>query len=426
MSRRSPTTMQPVTDRPWSERGGSPPERERIATCLIVLNEQRRLPAALESVAFCDEIVVVDGGSTDGTVQIARAAGAKVIESSWPGYAAQRNVALDAASGDWVLELDADERVSPQLRTSIEELLATAPPEIDMAMLPWRHRFLGGLLGPSAKYPALRSRLFRLDRYRHDESRAVHEGIEPLSTPVILHGDLEHELADSLREALVDRWRYARLEATHCKAPSSAGGYVIGILLRPVAKVFYRLLADAGWRDGWRGLLNIGLEAGSDALVWTLVLVRAARGRASHGGSAGNPPTYDATRYASAHFGRIRGGPPKIVVLAARGQAAREAGEWLTKLRAQGIDVALVSDDAGPSASVPVQPVAKLRPLAVIHAVDIEMQMRTVDAVLPVGRRARWLWRVLPPPLRPTIPGLVAGLDPERAAQLARAAVGQG
>jgi hypothetical protein len=390
-----------------------------------VQNEQQRLPAALQSVAFCDEIVVIDGGSTDRTLEIARGAGARVIENPWPGFAAQRNVALDAASGDWVLELDADERVSPQLRVSIEGLLAMPPPDVDMAMLPLRHRFLGGLLGPSAKYPTLRSRLFRRGRYRHDESRAVHEGIEPLRRPVVLDGDLEHELADTQREALLDRWHYARLEATHFKPPSAPHGYLVGIFLRPLAKAFYRVLVDAGWRDGWRGLVNISLDVGSDALVWLLVLLHAARKALP----AEDTPTdasecHRSASSATAHFGRIRMGPPKVVVVAARGRAAQEAASWLAQLQAHGVDVALVSDETSPSLASPIQRVAKLRPLAVMHALDIEMQMRTLDAVLPMGRRARLLWRLLPWTLRPVIPGLVAGLDAERAAELARVAVG--
>jgi hypothetical protein len=402
-----------------------PPARERIAACLIVQNEQQRLAAALASVAFCDEIVVVDGGSTDRTLELARAAGAKVIENRWPGFAAQRNVALDAASGEWVLELDADERVSPRLRESIEALLTTPPPGVGMAMLPLRHRFLGELLGPSAKYPTLRSRLFRRERYRHDESRAVHEGIEPLERPVILEGDLEHELADTLREALVDTWRYAQLEASHCSPPSAPVGYLFGILLRPFAKLIYRVLVDAGWRDGWRGLLNISLDVGSDVLVWLLVLLHPGKRRTSAGSLTDGPAGEQVLSSTTAHFGRIRMGPPKVVVVAARGRAARESLDWLEQLHAHGVDVALVSNDPSLSGSTPIRRVATLRPLAVMHALDIEMQMRTLDAVLPVGRRAQLLWRMLPWTLRPTIPGLVAGLDAERAAELARIAVGE-
>ena len=415
---------------------------------MIVQNEQRRLPAALASVAFCDEIVIVDGGSTDRTIELARVAGAKVIENRWPGFAAQRNVALDAAGGDWVLELDADERVSPRLRTSIEGLLEAAP-DVGMAMLPLRHRFLGGMLGPSAKYPTLRSRLFRRGRYRHDESRAVHEGIEPLERPLILEGDLEHELADTLREALLDTWHYARLEATHCQPPSTPRGYIFGILLRPLAKTFYRVLVDAGWRDGWRGALNIALDVGSDALVWMLLLASALTGRASSGGSADDDPaernsaenstaersparsTADSptercpAQSLTAHFGRIRMGPPKIVMVAARGQPAHEAAEWLAQLHEYGVDVVLVSDEMSSSLAAPIQRVAALRPLTVMHALDIEMQIRTLDAVLPVGRRAQLIWHLLPWTLRPAIPGLTASLDSEHAAKLARSFVGE-
>ncbi len=399
---------------------------ESVAACLIVQNEQQRLPAALASVAFCDEVVVVDGGSTDRTLEIARAAGAKVIESPWPGFAAQRNVALDAAEADWVLEIDADERVSPRLRASIEELLAAPPADVDMAMLPLRHRFLGGLLGPSAKYPMLRSRLFRRGSHRHDESRAVHEGIEPVERPAILEGDMEHELADNLREALLDKWHYARLEATHFQPPATARSYLFGILLRPPAKVSYRVLVDGGWRDGWRGLLNIVLDVGSDALVWMLVLTRVANGRTTTGDSTAEADASGPlTRGATAHFGRIRMGPPKVVVLAAHGRDAQAAADWLSQLHAHGLDVVLISDETSPSMPVPVQRVVKLRPLAVMHALDIEMQVRTLDVVLPMGRRARLLWRVLPWTLRPSIAGLTAGLDAERAAELARIGVGE-
>jgi glycosyltransferase involved in cell wall biosynthesis len=240
---------------------------ERISACLIAQDEQARIAAALASVAFCDETIVVDGGSSDNTVEIARAAGAWVIENPWPGFAAQRNVALDAASGDWVIEIDADERVTPELRASIQALLERPPAGAGMAVCALRHRFLGGLLGPSAKYPAYRARIFRREAYRHDESRAVHEGVEPHERPVVLDGDFEHELADTLHEAFADTWRYARLESQHVSPPRTLRTRLIGIVLRPAAKLVYRTLVDGGWRDGWRGMLKIALGAGYDGPV---------------------------------------------------------------------------------------------------------------------------------------------------------------
>ena len=381
-----------------------PEKRERLTACLIVQNEQERLPAALASVAFCDEIIVVDGGSSDATAQIAAAAGARVIENPWPGFAAQRNLAIDAAATDWILEVDADERISERLRQSILELLSDPPEGAAMAVFALRNHFLGGPLGPSAKYPSYRSRLFRRSVYRHDEGRAVHEGIELRERPVILEGDLEHELAATPREALVDLWRYARLESVHVPRPSSPAAYLKGVLVRPLAKFAYRTVIDGGWRDGWRGLAKIWLDVTSDALVWVRVALGA--GRAMGGESPAG----------AEHFGPRRVGPLKIVALASGAAGAREAEEWLERLRARGADVALIAEQAPANDSIPHQSLRRVRPLSAIHALEHEMHVRPIDAVVPLGGRARRVLRLLPASHRPEIAGLSpsgepAGLD---------------
>ena len=372
---------------------------------MIVQNERERLPAALASVAFCEETVVVNGGSTDGTAELARAAGARVIESPWRGFAAQRNVALDAARGEWILEVNADERVSPALRASIEALLAAPPEGVAIAVCALRNRFLGGALGPSAKYPAYRSRLFRRGAYRHDESLAVHEGLEPRELPAVLAGDLEHELAATWGEALRDTWRYARLQSRHVARPRAARAYVRGIVLRPAAKLGYRTLVDGGWRDGWRGLAKIALDAGSDALVWTLVLLRREPASPPVGGEG------EGEGRAGQHFGRRRAGPPRVIAVACGERAAAQAAHWLAALAERGVDVALVAEE-------------RSGPLTVIRALEVERQLRVPDAVVPCGRRARLTQRLVPRVLRPEIPGLHAELDPARACELIAAAVG--
>jgi glycosyltransferase involved in cell wall biosynthesis len=381
--------------------------RERIAACLIVQNEQQHLPAALASVAFCDEIVVVDGGSTDRTVEIARAAGATVIENPWPGFAIQRNLALDATACEWVIEVDADERVSPRLRESIQEMLATPPPGVALAVCPLRHRFLGRLLGPSAKYPAYRSRTFRPGVYRHDERRTVHEGVEPRERSAILEGDLEHELAGSLREALRDMWSYARLESLHV-APPTAASYLKGIVLRPLAKAAYRTIVDRGWRDGWRGLLKISLDVGSDVLVWVLVLARRNHAEVVQTSSA-----------RPLHFGRRSVGPPKVLAFAAAGRPAQAAARWLAELQARGADVVLVSRAGASESEVPLRAVARFRPLEVMRAIDLEAQVREIDAVVAFGRGAQLIRRLLPGTLRPEIAGLTPDTGAERVIELA-------
>jgi glycosyltransferase involved in cell wall biosynthesis len=380
--------------------------RGRVTACLIVQNEQDRLPAALDSVAFCDEIVVVDGGSTDRTIEIARTAGARVIENPWPGYARQRNVAIDAATGEWILEVDADERVSPTLRGSIEELLTRQPDGPAIAVCALRNRFLGGLLGPSAKYPAYRSRLFRRGSYRHDQSRSVHEGLDRAERPVILDGDLEHELAGTMREALADMWSYTRLDSGHVPRPVTPGAYLVGIVLRPLSKVIYRTVIDRGWQDGWRGLLKIWLDAASDALVWMRVLI---------GTRAGTPTTStdSITTAHHNHFGRRGTSLPKVVALAARGEPTRKATGWLEKLYAEGVDVTLISEQPIAGTALPTQTVRRLRPVAVMRVLDLEMQIQAIQAVVPFGRRARLISHLLPRSLRPSVSGLEPESDPE-------------
>ncbi len=387
--------------------GGSSPRRALISACMIVQDEQERLPAALDSLGFCDEIVLVDGGSTDRTVEIAEAAGAKVIENPWQGYAAQRNVALDHATGEWVLELDADERVSPQLRASIERLLQTADPGAKIAVCALRNRFLGGLLGPSAKYPAYRSRLFRRGAYRHDESRQVHEGIEPRERPAVLDGDLEHELARTPREALGDAWRYARLESRHISRPARARAYLVGIVLRPAAKIAYRTIVDGGWRDGWRGFAKIALDAASDTLVWTLVLL----GRGGEESPAMADRSTTAAAAGEGHFGRRPAGPPKVVAIAARGRPAATARTWLAPLSAAGFDAMLLTDEQPSGGTMSTRTVTRLGPLRTARALDTEMGLRTIGLVVAFGARAKLLHRLLPHTLRPAIAGVDSTLD---------------
>lgn len=396
--------------------------RESITACLIVQDEQEHLPAALASVAFCDEIVVVNGGSRDGTVEIARAAGAKVIENPWPGYAAQRNVAIDAASSAWVIEVDADERVCPLLRASIEGLLQDPPQGVAMALCPLRHRFLGRLLGPSAKYPSYRSRVFRPEVYRHDERREVHEGVEPRERPVVLEGHLEHELALGVGEALRDMFGYARLESRHV-TPPAARGYVMGILVRPFAKVVYRTVVNGGWRDGWRGMFKIALDVTSDALVWVNVLLRrdAAAGPAPEAAPLQGEETWLHSNGAQReHFGRRSVGPAKILALAAGARAAQSARDWLSALQARGLDVVLVTDAAAVDGDIPLRALTHFRPLAVMRAIDLETQVRELDAVVPFGRRARLVWRLLPPSLRPTVPELRPQADLAHSVEVAQ------
>jgi glycosyltransferase involved in cell wall biosynthesis len=376
-----------------------------LSACIIARDEEHNLPDCLASVRFCDEIVVVDSGSSDATVQIAQAAGAHVVEQPWLGFAAQRNVALDHASGQWVLEIDADERVSPQLRSEIELFLAEPPDGVDLAGLPLRESFLGHALGPSAKHPKYRHRLLRRGSYRHDEARTVHEGFIPEGVVHPFAGDLVHLLATSWSEAVGDAWRYARLEAGQLQGGRSPAAWVRGAVVRPAAKLAYRLAIDGGWRDGWPGLAKISLDCATDTAVWTRHLLGRRGSERGRSGVAG-----------TVHYGsrRLRQGSLRVVGVAADPAAAAVAAGWLERARAGGADVALIGPSCAPMGGhVRVRALRRAGPLALIRALDAEDQLRPIDVVVPFGARARLLIRWVPSGLRGQLSAITQETSPE-------------
>lgn len=162
----------------------------KLSVILITKNEADNLQACLDSVRFADEWIIVDSGSTDGTVSIARAAGASVIETAdWPGFGPQKNRALDAAQGEWVLSLDADERIPDALRDEI--LAAISAPAHDAYAMPRLSSFCGYFIRHSGWYPDYVVRLFRRNAGRFSDDQ-VHERVivregstGRLSTPML-------------------------------------------------------------------------------------------------------------------------------------------------------------------------------------------------------------------------------------------------
>jgi Glycosyl transferase family 2 len=369
-----------------------------ISACVIAQDEEERLPACLAGLGFCDEVVVVDSGSRDRTRELAAAAGAKVVENPWPGFSAQRNVALDHAGGDWVLEIDADERVSPELAAELRAFLASPPGEgVRMGALPMRDVFLGKALGPSIRYPRYRHRLFRRGAFRHDEGRSVHEGLWPNGPVHAFQGELRHLLASSWGEAIADARAYARLEAAQRRRPGAAEA-VTGVLVRPLAKLAYRALLYGGWRDGGRGLAKIALECAADSLA-TVHRLRGGVGEGV-GGFGQEPP---------------RLGPVRIVGVALGRRGASRLAGWLEEAARSGADVALVGAPPPEGARLPHRPLDRLGPGRLVRALDAEDQLRPVDALLLAGRRERLALRLAPGALRGAAPPLSLTNPPERA-----------
>lgn len=150
----------------------------KLSVILITKNEALNIDACLASVSFANEWIVVDSGSTDSTVAIAQHQGAKVTTTSdWPGFGRQKNRALDLATGDWVLSIDADERVTPELATEIQQVMATASAATDLVDMPRRTSFCGQWIEHCGWSPDRVVRLFRRGSARFNEN-LVHESVQ--------------------------------------------------------------------------------------------------------------------------------------------------------------------------------------------------------------------------------------------------------
>jgi len=243
-----------VAERPvGAEAGeGSSARRQALSVAIVTRNEVSRVRDCLESAAWADEIVVVDCGSSDGTQAICRARGAVVIERPWGGYAAQKNLALGEARHPWVLSLDADERVTGELKAQILEVLAADGP-CDGYRVPRRNIFFGKWLRHGDLWPDYQVRLFRKGRGRFND-KAVHESVEVEGRVGELTAPLDHRSYDRLEEFFSRQVRYAGLaaeeRAAQCEAPR-----LRDLILRPMGRFLKGYLLRGGWRDGAEGFI---------------------------------------------------------------------------------------------------------------------------------------------------------------------------
>lgn len=225
----------------------------RVSVAIITLNEERNLPDCLAGVKWADEIVVIDSGSTDRTLEIAREAGAKTEVHPWEGINAQRTYALGRCTGEWVLSLDADERIPPPLAESIRSSIASAGAE-SAGYRVNRHAFyLGRWISHGGWYPDWKLRLFRRTRGRYI-GEDPHDEIAVDGAVADLSGELHHytygSFSDQLRqidrfsEAVVARWIR---EGRRFSLPR--------MLLHPPAKFLECYLWKRGWCDGLPGFI---------------------------------------------------------------------------------------------------------------------------------------------------------------------------
>lgn len=220
----------------------------KISVMIAAKNEADRIADCLLSVGFADEVIVVDDNSNDATSAIAEQHGAKVFHRKLDGFATQKNYGIDHASNNWVLILDADERVTPELATEITNL---KPATTTRAFsVPFRN-FLGDKwLRWGGMYPDRHTRLID-KRYAHYGTREVHEMLEVDGDTGELKGDIIHLTYANYREYLDKVVKYARLEADYTEHRPR---------YRHAFKVFLgRFITQQGFRDGFAGLMSAGL-----------------------------------------------------------------------------------------------------------------------------------------------------------------------
>jgi len=224
-----------------------------VSAVLITYNEERHIRAALDSVAWADEVVVVDAGSTDRTAEICRACGVRLLLQKWPGYTEQKRYATAQAAHDWVFSLDADERVSPELAAAIAAWRAAGDPAYAGYRMPRKAFFLGRWIRHTSWYPDYQLRLF--DRRRGGwQGGAVSESVR-VSGPVgPMRGELYHYSFNDLSDWLARADRYATLSAVDYRAQ----GRVVppwALLAHPAAAFLKSYVAKRGFRDGVPGLI---------------------------------------------------------------------------------------------------------------------------------------------------------------------------
>jgi glycosyltransferase involved in cell wall biosynthesis len=223
-----------------------------LSVVIITRNEAQAIRDCLESVRFADQIVVLDSGSTDGTPGICRECGAAVhAGGDWPGFGPQKNRAIALATGDWVLSLDADERVTPELRAEIQGVLAA--PRADAYRMPRRSRYLTRYMRHSGWYPDHVTRLFRRGRARFSDD-LVHERLIVEGSVGTLANPLLHEAFTSAEEVLdkVNRYSSAGAEMAHRRGRRAS---LAGAVLRGAWSFFRTYFLKAGFLDGREGFM---------------------------------------------------------------------------------------------------------------------------------------------------------------------------
>jgi glycosyltransferase involved in cell wall biosynthesis len=233
-----------------------------VSIVILARNETDRLPTTLETVGWADEVLVADTGSTDGTQELARRAGARVEEIPWEGYVASRNRALSLAQNDWIFFVDADERVPDALRDEIRGRLAEEGDSLAGLKMPRLSTLLGRTVRHGSWAPDVQFRLGRRSRGFRVTGGRVHETFVADGPVALLANALHHDpyrdLSDFLRKASL----YARLAAEDRRDLGQRASF-IGTFVRPLLEFLRSFIVKRGFLDGRTGVTVAFLQGWS-------------------------------------------------------------------------------------------------------------------------------------------------------------------
>jgi glycosyltransferase involved in cell wall biosynthesis len=230
-----------------------------LSLVVITRDAAAGIAECLASFPLAREVLVVDSGSRDDTVEIARAARARVVQHEWLGFGRQKQFAVDTAAHDWVLCLDADERATPELCASVAALFAVGAPAAPAYALARRNRFLGRWLAHGEGYPDWNVRLFDRRRARWTDD-PVHEHVVADGAVVRLAGDLLHASAESIEAYVAKQNRYTTLQAEAMHARGERAG-LVRIALSPLARFLRFYVLKGGALDGAAGFAHGAIGA---------------------------------------------------------------------------------------------------------------------------------------------------------------------
>ncbi len=255
---------------------GNHEKSQTLTVTIIALNEEADLPRCLESVRFANEVILIDTGSSDKTVKIAQEYGAKVFVENWLGYGAQKNSAHAKATSDWVLNIDADEEITNELKSEIQSILLRAAkqdPMIAEGYLVARKTFyLGKWIRYGGWYPNFVARLCRKQSGTWTEPQ-VHEELKITGSLQKLKHSLNHYTFSGIEDQIRTNLRYAKQGAVELQKSEKRFSF-LKLFFKPVGKFIETYFFKLGFLDGWRGFL-ISINAAHSmflkfALLWEL------------------------------------------------------------------------------------------------------------------------------------------------------------